>query len=86
MVKVFCWHWKGHQHLIGNLIADKGSNRDSIYWSVYGKIQRIKTKDGTIITYTYDVAGNRVSKRVKDTEAWYVRDATGNVMGLYTSR
>jgi RHS repeat-associated protein len=70
---------------IGNLIADKGSNIDSIYWSVYSKIQRLKKKDGTVITYTYDVAGNRVSKRVKNVETWYVRDATGNVMGVYTS-
>ncbi len=70
---------------IGNLISDKGSNIDSIYWTVYGKIQRIKKKDGTVITFTYDASGNRVSKRVKNTETWYVRDATGNVMGVYTS-
>lgn len=70
---------------IGNLIYDRGAGIDSIYWTVYGKIQRIKKADGTIITYTYDVAGNRISKRVKNIETWYVRDATGNVMGVYTS-
>jgi YD repeat-containing protein len=69
---------------IGNLITDKGGKIDSIYWTVYGKIQRIKKNDGTIITFTYDVAGNRVSKRVKNVETWYVRDATGNVMAIYT--
>ncbi|WP_158267056.1 RHS repeat-associated core domain-containing protein [Chitinophaga niastensis] len=70
---------------IGNLISDKGGKIDSIYWTVYGKIQRIRKSDGTIITYTYDVAGHRISKRVNNVDTWYVRDATGNVMGVYTS-
>ena len=69
---------------IGNLIADLKNGIDSIYWTVYGKIQRIHKLDGTVITYTYDVTGNRVSKKVKNVEIWYVRDATGNVMGVYT--
>lgn len=69
---------------IGNLTADLKSGIDSIVWTVYGKIQRIHKLDGTVITYAYDVAGNRISKKVKDVETWYVRDATGNVMGVYS--
>lgn len=70
---------------IGNLIADKKGGIDSIYWTVYGKIQRIRKTDGTVIIFTYDVAGNRISKRVNNIETWYVRDAAGNVMSVYTS-
>ncbi|TWF45401.1 RHS repeat-associated protein [Chitinophaga polysaccharea] len=66
---------------IGNLIAE---GKDSISWTVYGKIQRVKKADSTTIAYTYDVSGNRISKKVKNAETWYVRDATGNVMGIYT--
>ncbi|HEY9259743.1 RHS repeat-associated core domain-containing protein, partial [Chitinophaga sp.] len=69
---------------IGNLTADLKSGIDTIVWTVYGKIQRIHKLDGTVITYAYDVAGNRINKKVKDVETWYVRDATGNVMGVYT--
>ncbi len=35
------------------------------------------------ISYTYDVAGNRVSKTYGNTVTVYVRDASGNVMGVY---
>ncbi|MFY0255159.1 type II toxin-antitoxin system death-on-curing family toxin [Chitinophaga sp. 30R24] len=69
---------------IGNLTADKAAGVSSISWTVYGKIQQIHKSDGTDITYTYDVAGNRISKKVKNVETWYIRDATGNVMGIYT--
>ncbi|MFY0255164.1 hypothetical protein ACDQ55_14545 [Chitinophaga sp. 30R24] len=69
---------------IGNLTADKAAGVSSISWTVYGKIQQIHKADGTDITYTYDVAGNRISKKVKNVETWYIRDATGNVMGIYT--
>ncbi|MFY0256020.1 RHS repeat-associated core domain-containing protein [Chitinophaga sp. 30R24] len=68
----------------GNLISDRKSDIDSICWTVYGKIERIRKSDGTVIAYTYDAVGNRIGKRVKDVETWYVRDATGNVMGVYT--
>ncbi|OMP75485.1 RHS repeat domain-containing protein [[Flexibacter] sp. ATCC 35208] len=69
---------------IGNLISDQGAGIDSIEWTVYGKIRRIKKSDGSEITYNYDVGGNRISKRVNGIETWYVRDAAGNVMSIYT--
>ena len=70
---------------IGNLTKDIKENIDSIYWTVYGKIAQINKHDGTVIKYTYDVSGNRISKVIGTKQTWYVRDASGNVMSLYTS-
>jgi YD repeat-containing protein len=79
---------------IGNLIKDEKEGITNIDWTVYGKIAEItKVKDGitTIITYTYDAAGNRISKTVaKGSDAavktFYVRDASGNVMSVYDNQ
>ena len=49
---------------------------------MYGKISAIH-KAGTDIFYTYDASGNRISKTVGNKTTWYVRDASGNVMGVY---
>lgn len=68
---------------IGNMVKDVASNIKSIEWTVYGKIRRIIKNNNDTISYTYDPAGNRISKRVKGVETWYVRDASGNVMSVY---
>ena len=73
---------------IGNLIKDNAEHIENIEWTVYGKISRILKNDGTSIDYTYDAAGNRISKTVTNNEGyakkeWYVRDAQGNVMSIY---
>jgi hypothetical protein len=76
---------------IGNLIKDNAEGITSISWTVYGKINRIVKGDSLAILYTYDASGNRISKTViksgfADTaRPWYVRDAQGNVMRVYTS-
>ncbi|BAV08134.1 RHS repeat domain-containing protein [Filimonas lacunae] len=68
---------------IGNLIND---NKDTIYWNVYGKIKNIRKANGDKIYYSYDASGNRISKTTGDNiTTWYVRDAQGNVMNVYTS-
>ena len=71
---------------IGNLIADKSERIDTISWTVYGKIAGIKKRNGTI-RYKYDAAGNRVYKQSvldgKTNTSFYVRDAQGNVLGVY---
>ncbi len=72
---------------IGNLIKDTKEGIDQIEWNVYGKIKTI-TKGKTTITYTYDAAGNRISKDVYPStgprvKTYYVRDASGNVMSVY---
>jgi YD repeat-containing protein len=69
---------------IGNLVKDSAGGISNISWNVYGKIAAITKTDGTTISYTYDVAGNRVSKTVNGVQTWYVRDASGNVMSVYT--
>ncbi|MBX2887990.1 MAG: LysM peptidoglycan-binding domain-containing protein [Ferruginibacter sp.] len=68
---------------IGNLIADASEGITNINWNVYGKIQEI-TKNSSLITYGYDAGGNRISKAAAGKTTWYVRDATGNVMSVYT--
>ncbi|MEP7377629.1 MAG: hypothetical protein ABI675_29765, partial [Chitinophagaceae bacterium] len=79
---------------IGNLVKDSASNigMDSIRWNVYGKITGILKRDSTNIFYSYDAAGNRISKMyiiragtgtADTTTTWYARDATGNVMSVY---
>lgn len=74
---------------IGNLISDVSEGITNIEWTVYGKISKIEKTGGTVITYTYDASGNRISKTVQTAAneirvTFYVRDASGNVMGVYT--
>ena len=72
---------------IGNLIKDKAEGITNINWNVYGKISSItkfKNNVTTNIAYTYDASGNRISKDVNGAKTFYVRDASGNVMSLYT--
>ncbi|WP_290796213.1 RHS repeat domain-containing protein [Flavihumibacter sp. UBA7668] len=64
---------------IGNLIKE---GTDSIIWNVYGKIERI-IQSGNDIRYTYDAAGNRISKSTSTDTTFYVRDASGNVLSVY---
>ncbi len=72
---------------IGNLISDASEGISNISWTVYGKIATL-TKTGSTINYTYDASGNRISKQVTTGSVtkttWYVRDASGNVMAVYT--
>lgn len=70
---------------IGNLISDTKDSLLSIEWTVYGKIKRIIKANGTVIDYTYDASGNRLSKNVSGVETRYIRDASGNVMSIYVS-
>jgi RHS repeat-associated protein len=73
---------------IGQLISDDASNISNISWTVYGKIASIAKSGDTTILFTYDAGGNRISKSVVhagDTlTTWYVRDAQGNVLSVYT--
>ncbi len=81
---------------IGNLTSDAKDSISLIKWNVYGKITEIQrtasaARPVTNIQYTYDAAGNRISKKVAKTGTstveytWYVRDASGNVMAVYNS-
>jgi len=67
---------------IGNLTGDAQAGITNIVWSVYGKILSI-TKNGSTTTYTYDEAGNRITKTTGGITTSYVRDAKGNVLSVY---
>jgi RHS repeat-associated protein len=67
---------------IGNLIKDVSEGITDINWTVYGKIGSIIKSSGNI-SYTYDAAGNRITKTASGKTTLYVRDASGNVMSVY---
>lgn len=76
---------------IGNLTRDVSEGIDTVRWTVYGKINRIEkgVNFGTrLIEYGYDPAGNRILKKATtggtDTLTFYVRDAQGNVLAVYS--
>jgi RHS repeat-associated protein len=71
-----------HYDEIGNLIQDD-SEGASMTWDVYGKLRTV-IDDGPTI-YTYDAMGNRLSKeRPVTAKDVYVRDASGNLIALYS--
>ena len=65
---------------IGQLIRDYGEGLH-LEWRVDGKVAKIRKDNGTVITFTYDGLGNRISKKqVTATETkttYYNRDAQG---------
>jgi RHS repeat-associated protein len=69
--------------LIGNLKQDLANGVTNIDWTVYGKIADITNGSGTI-TYTYDAAANRITKLTGGVTSVYVRDASGNILSIYT--
>ncbi len=72
---------------IGNLIRDTQEDMD-IDWTVYGKVDALTKGNGAGTRFTYDAAGNRVKKQTTDEfgnvyATYYVRDASGNILGTY---
>jgi hypothetical protein len=71
----------------GNLISDVQGGVTNIIWNAYGKVERITRSNGQIIVFGYDGMQNRIMKAVRtgvDTVfTFYVRDAQGNVLGVY---
>lgn len=75
---------------IGNLVLDMHEGV-KINWTPYGKVREVRSKsDSFITTFRYDGAGNRIEKKVTRKDSvdvthitHYVRDAGGNVMGVY---
>ncbi|MEO8666753.1 MAG: RHS repeat-associated core domain-containing protein, partial [Ignavibacteria bacterium] len=68
---------------IGNMTSEAAENITNIKWNVYGKILNI-TKSGAVTRYVYDASGNRTMKQTTTDTTVYVRDASGNVMSVYT--
>jgi hypothetical protein len=73
---------------LGQLVSDDASRITHINWTAYGKIGSIAKVGDTTISYTYNPIGMRISRSVihgTDTlTTWYVRDAAGNVISVYT--
>ncbi|MBY0426109.1 MAG: RHS repeat-associated core domain-containing protein, partial [Cytophagales bacterium] len=78
---------------IGNLMKDDQEDIATIEWTLYGKVKKVTrtaTSTKPDLEFAYDASGNRVAKIVKDKSpsavpmaTYYVRDASGNVMGIY---
>lgn len=81
----------------GNLVEQVDSNNTlDIVWMNTGKVRYVTQKvDGVIesgLEYLYDAAGNRITKIHKPVydslDSWvytfYVRDASGNILSIYT--
>lgn len=74
----------------GNLIRDVAEEIDNIDWNILGKVQSVSRSplsNKPDLQFVYDAAGNRVMKKVDNTTdltiTYYVRDAGGNIMGIY---
>jgi RHS repeat-associated protein len=80
------------------LIADQQEEIAEIKWNVQGKVQEIKrtaNSKKSDLLFKYDAMGNRVSKTeiypkaiedVQSITTYYVRDAQGNVMAVYSEQ
>ncbi len=76
---------------IGNLTEDVQQGT-TIEWDVYGKVKRVDFTSGQYqsVTYEYDAAGNRIVKHIEHAipdlsySTIYIRDASGNIMSIYT--
>ncbi len=78
---------------IGQLVEDKAEGL-TIFWRVDGKVKEIYNvsdngKSTEIISFEYDGLGNRIAKHTAEYKSftrnstYYMRDAQGNVLGVY---
>ena len=71
----------------GNMIRDS-SQGFFVSWSPYGKILTTNKAGGANLQFAYNAMQQRVVKRVSQsgdtTRTYYIRDAQGNTMGVYT--
>ncbi|GEM_PF-1576376 len=71
----------------GNMVADNSQSM-SVSWSPYGKILTNTKAGGASLAFGYNAMQQRVVKRVviagDTTRTYYIRDAQGNTMGVYT--
>ncbi len=54
----------------------------------YGQVNEITRSGEQMVAYKYDESGYRIKKTdyVQNTETWYVRDAGGNILSVYTAQ
>jgi RHS repeat-associated protein len=75
---------------IGQLVSDTRVDEDEnektrhIEYDVSGKVKKVFDDNGQLITeFKYDDRGFRIMKKEGTREEWFVRDASGNIMGIY---
>lgn len=69
--------------LLGRLISDASENISSIQYNNQSRVTAVN-KNVNNITYTYDAFGRRMSKTANRETEWYVNDALGNPMAIYS--
>ncbi len=73
---------------IGQLVSEDDEDIGSIEWTLTNKVKQITKTNGITIRFEYDGLGNRIAKHVTEggdvTSTYYVLDAQGNVMNVYT--
>lgn len=78
--------------LIGNLTGDDAENISDISWNLQNKISTISKNNTLELDFRYDALGNRVMKNYtpgdfnKHDKTFYVRDAQGNVLSVYSEK
>ncbi len=70
---------------VGNLTHDSGE-RLRVAWNAAGKVDRIWRNDSLLTMFRYNPTGQRQVKQRGDTTDYYLHDATGNVMCIYTHK
>ncbi len=75
---------------IGQLIetTPNGQNTQYIKYDAYGNVLGVyptsaHVSEDAIVEYEYDDRGFRLSKKSGSFKYWYIRDASGNLLGLY---
>ncbi|MBP7389746.1 MAG: hypothetical protein KA841_05040, partial [Chitinophagales bacterium] len=68
---------------IGRLTSDNSENISNIQYNTQSKVTAVN-KAGSNTTYAYDAFGRRISKTNGTGTEWYVNDALGNPMAIYS--
>ncbi|HLP21007.1 MAG TPA: RHS repeat-associated core domain-containing protein, partial [Chitinophagales bacterium] len=68
---------------LGRLTADASESITGIEYNNQSKVTLIN-KNGNITSYTYDAFGRRITKTSDNVTEWYVNDATGNTLAVYS--
>src|SRR5690606_27975178 len=70
---------------IGNLISDAEEGIDSLAWTPYGNVRKVEKEDNPSVSCRYVASGSIISKVAGWETTVYVRDGSGNGMGVYKS-
>lgn len=68
---------------IGRLMSDESESISAIQYNNQSKVTTVN-KAGSNTTYAYDAFGRRISKTTSTGTEWYVNDALGNPMAIYS--